>query len=207
MIKPDIIFDMDGTLSDTGRATEKAIKAIEERFHLPSITYNHIQDVMGIGGLDFYRGLFPNVPEDVIVALEPVVDALEDEAIRDLGTTILFPGVNEMLTTLKEAGYRLHIASTGSQNHVNVTLQAANIKHLFTTISCDQPEKISMVRNIIAGSDPGKWAMVGDMFKDSEAAKGNNILALGAGFGYLAKEDESLFDAIIKTPRDIWAYV
>ena len=202
-----IIFDMDGTLCDTAKATLAAVKTVEKRFKLPPITYEHIKKSMGIAGLEFYRSMFPGLPEDVLVSLEPVVDALEQDIIQSMGADILFPGVYELLEALWQAGYELHIASTGSKVHVYGTLDATGIESFFTGISCGEPAKISMVRHIIADSDPKEWAMVGDMYKDSEAAKGNNIMALGAGFGYLAEQDFLLFDAVLDTPKDLWDFI
>lgn len=205
-----IILDMDGTLSNTAKATGTAIKKVESRFNLPPITDDIIRDAMGIAGLDFYRHMFPTVPEDTLIKLEPEVDALELAAIQELKRAILFPGVVEMLTALQQAGINMYIASTGSNVHVNGTLQAAEIKHFFAGIHSGEPAKIEMVRRIVGGGNPffpSEWAMVGDMYKDSEAARGSGILALGAGFGYLAEEDHTLFDAVLKTPEDILNYI
>ena len=202
-----IIFDMDGTLSDTAKATEAAIKQVETQFNLPPITDAIIRDAMGIAGLDFYRHMYPTVPEETLLKLEPEVDALELSAIQNLKQSVLFPGVVEMLTALKQAGITMYIASTGSNVHVHGTLQAAGIQDFFTGIHSGEPAKISMVQRIVGDSNPNKWAMVGDMFKDSEAARGSNILALGAGFGYLAKEDHTLFDAVLKAPDELLKYI
>jgi len=204
--KKHFIFDMDGTLSDTGKATAKAIKAVEKRYPLPMIDDSHIRNAMGIGGLDFYRCLYPSVPDDILIKIEPEVDALEHEAVQALGADILFLGVREMLAALVQRGHDLHIASTGSKSHVEGTLHAAGIASFFTSVSSNEPVKIAMVQRIISDSNPQDWAMVGDMFKDSEAARANHILALGAGFGYLAEEDYTLFDAVLRTPGDLLDY-
>ena len=65
--KKHIIFDMDGTLSDTAKATLAAIKKTEKHFRLPPVTESSIRDAMGIAGLDFYRRIFPNVPDDILI--------------------------------------------------------------------------------------------------------------------------------------------
>ena len=205
--KKHIIFDMDGTLSDTAKATLEAIKKAKECFDLSPVTESSIRDAMGIAGLDFYRHIFPNISDDVLIELEPEVDAFELVAIQNLGPKILFPGVADLLASLKQANINLYIASTGSEVHVHGTLKATGIKPYFFGIYCGEPAKINMVSRIIAGYNPDEWAMVGDMFKDSEAARGNGILALGAGFGYLSQEDFSLFDAVLKTPEDLLAYI
>ena len=202
MIK-DIIFDMDGTLSNTAIATLASVKEIEDKYQLPPLALETIHHAMGIGGFDFYKILFPTVPTETLKKVEAEVDILEDIKIAEIGKAILFPDVYDMIVSLKEKGYRLHIASTGNPNHVKVTLTSSGIMPFFTTVSSNEPAKIEMVRRIIGNGNPREWAMVGDMFKDSEAARANHILAIGADFGYLSPDDYHLFDRIIYEPMEI----
>jgi len=204
MTKKHIIFDMDGTLSDTAKATYAATTEGTRLHGFPEVAYETILSAMGLPGLDFYSRLYPDVTKEKLLAIEKVMDSAEERMVKGLGAAILFPGVTEMLEKLSESKLSLYIASTGSTSHVHTTLQASGIDKFFTEVHCHRPEKISMVKEIIAGRDVGEWAMVGDMFKDSEAAQGNGILAIGAGFGYLAKEDEGLFDYVIRMPMSIY---
>jgi len=162
---------------------------------------------MGLAGLEFYAYLYPHVSHEMLLNIERDTDTLEDAAIKSLGKDILFSDVSDMLFSLVDNDYCLYVASTGNENHVYTTLAACEIEKYFVSISCGKPEKISMVKDIIAGRDLDEWVMVGDMYKDSEAARGNNILALGAGFGYLAEEDHSLFNSILSKPADIFNHL
>lgn len=203
-----IIFDMDGTLSNTAIATAAAIKQVNDKYNLPKITDEHIRNTMGIGGLEFHATLFPTLPMETLLKVEQDVDRLEEEHIVKMGEKMLFDGVKDMLAKLTaRQNITIHIASTGSKRHVHATLTATGIYDLFTSISCDEPAKIDMVKKIVGNSDPAGWAMVGDMYKDSEAARGNGILALGAEFGYLVKENFSLFDYVLSVPGDIFQYM
>lgn len=199
-----IIFDMDGTLSDTAKATYAATTEGAKVYGFPHVDYMEILAAMGLPGLDFYSRLYPGVSAAELLTIEKQIDDGEECMVKSLGAEILFPGVFEMLEALIKDGYSLYIASTGSTRHVHATLQASGIEKYFTGIHSNRPEKVSMVKEIIAGRDVSEWVMVGDMFKDSDAARGNGIVALGAGFGYLAKEDEGLFDYVLKTPMDIF---
>jgi len=206
MTKKHIIFDLDGTLSNTAKATMIAITEAEKQLKLPKVTEDQIRDAMGLAGLAFYEYLYPQVSQEVLLDIENIVDAAEEVAVKTIGKEILFPGVVDMLMGLLEKGCFIYIASTGSKNHVYNALSACNIEKFFTEVSCGESEKILMVRRIIAGRNLNEWAMVGDMFKDSEAARGNKILALGAGYGYLTKSNFPLFDFVLSTPMDIFNY-
>lgn len=199
-----IIFDMDGTLSATAQATEIAIRALTEKHSLPHVTQQDIRGAMGLGGLEFHGKLFPGMDEAKLAAIGADVDNLEEENVIKLGKKILFDGVHEMLERLAGEGFSLYIASTGSHRHVNSTLRAAEIIHFFTALHCDELQKRDMVRRIINNTDPAGWMMVGDMFKDAEAARANNILAVGAGFGYMKAENAGLFDVVLDCPANIF---
>ncbi|MCL2604259.1 MAG: HAD family hydrolase [Defluviitaleaceae bacterium] len=202
-----IIFDMDGTLTATARATGLAVNALQAEYGFQTVTDARIRDAMGLGGLEFHAKLFPGVPSEVLEKIANDVDALEETNITKIGRDILFPGVRAMLDALAEKGHPLFIASTGSERHVNNTLKAAGITDMFTGIHCDEPQKVGMVKCIIKGRNPEGFAMVGDMYKDAEAAKGNAVLALGAGWGYLDDSEKDLFDAVLRNPEEIFFYL
>jgi phosphoglycolate phosphatase len=204
MAKKFIIFDMDGTLTATAKATGLAIDRVRKKFDLPNITDEDIRAAMGLGGLEFHEKLFPEKNKDILIRIANEVEKWEEKNIKMIGRDILFPGVREMLLGLRERGCPLFIASTGSLRHVRNTLRTSGIMRLFTEIHCDEPQKVGMVKKIIANRDPDEFIMVGDMFKDAEAARGNGIFALGAGYGYLDIHDRDLFDAVIDKPGDIF---
>jgi len=205
--KKYIIFDMDGTLSDTAIATTDALNEASFEFGLPLVTQNDVSSVMGYADPEFFYRLYTEHPHDLLNDVRYRVNYLEDKRIEEIGEKILFPGVSELLNDLFKKGCMLYVASTGSTEHVDVTLRAGKIKHLFDGIFCNKPDKVDMVGKIINGQDKNNFVMVGDMVKDSEAARGNNILVLGAAFGYLKESNHHLFDAILQKPEDLYGYL
>lgn len=200
-----IIFDMDGTLADTAKATIGACAEASDHFGLARLDDLHIIRTIGIANPEFYYRLYPDEDRALIDAYGTMVEALEADRVRALGRDILFPGVTGMLHTLRGAGIRLYLASTGGEDHVDVVLRSAGIEDLFDVIACGRPVKIAMVGELIGDADRSEWAMVGDTDKDLEAARGNNILAIAAAYGYCPEQAWPRYDRTLLSPDDLVA--
>lgn len=198
-----IILDMDGTLSDTAKATIGACAEASEHFGLARLDDALIIRTTGIASPEFYYRLYPGEDRARMRAYGKMVERLEADRVRALGEEILFPGVAAALAALLRTGARLYLASTGDAEHVDVVLRSAGIMALFDVIACGRPEKVAMVAELIGGADRTEWAMVGDTDKDLEAARGNGILAVAAGYGYCSPQDWPRYDAALLSPGDL----
>lgn len=196
-----LIFDMDGTLADTAKATVPACVAMAKRNGLPVPTPEAVRGAIGIANPDFYYHLFPDFDRVLISAYGQQVERDEAAFVHELGQRILFAGVRDMLEDLRSLGCELYIASTGDAEHVNNVLACGGIRDKFAGIHCGQSEKVGMVRAIIGDTDKSEWAMVGDREKDVSAARGNGICAIGAGFGYCEPKDWRQYDEVFETPQ------
>lgn len=198
---------MDGTLVDTAKATVEACRKAAERSGLPPLTETAIKAAMGIPGLDYYRKILPGLEEPALREFARITDDEEKSRIGFLGKAILFDGIEAALGELRAAGYRLFIASTGSKDHVAVSLEAAAIRHYFTAVYCDHPDKAETIRGIPGLKDPKEWLMVGDKRIDADAARRNSIFSLGVAFGYCSADQQEFFDKIVYHPGEIIEFV
>lgn len=197
-----IIFDMDGTLADTAKATSVACAQISKKYGLPPLSNEKICEAIGYANPEFYFYLYPNVKKRTMLAYGQEVETLEESIVWDMGTEILFPGVLTMLESLVSHGKSLYLASTGDVSHVNAVLTTAGIQHFFDIIGFGRPNKEDMVSQMIIGNT-ARWCMVGDKKKDLSAARVNGILAIAAGYGYLSVEDAKKFDHVLKAPAQL----
>lgn len=202
-----LIFDMDGTLADTAKATIPACAAISARHRLPPLKDDDIRAAIGYANPEFYYRLYLQYDRARIAAYGADVEQAETAFVHRLGPDILFPGVLKMLRTLREMGVPLYIASTGDAAHVDAVLGSAGITPLFTGIYCGQPEKVRMVGEILGRADRSHWAMIGDKQKDLDAAHGNGILAIAAGYGYCTASEAARFDRVLHAPEELPAWV
>jgi phosphoglycolate phosphatase len=202
------IFDMDGTLADTAKATAAACNAAAEKLGLPPFPFEQVKAAMGYPGLEYYEALLGAVPRDFILEFQKETDLTEAREIERIGREMLFPGVRETLEALRGLERELYIASTAQPDHINLLLDVTGIRSCFTMIRCGQNRKVEMTAEIMSAAKaagPGGWLFLGDMHIDAEAARGNGILAAGAGYGYCSEKARPLFDLVVETPAELLA--
>ncbi|GAA0107899.1 MULTISPECIES: HAD family hydrolase [Clostridium] len=203
----NIIFDMDGTLVDTSKITVEACQRTAKEFSLPVRKYNEIAGLIGYADPEFFFRMYPKVNRNYIISFGKAVAKREHEYMIAHKEEILFDGVKELLIDLKKRGYYLSIASTGSLDHVNTALKASNIYNIFNDIKCNEAIKIEMVKKIISSGPEGEWLILGDRRKDFEAGNSNNIITVGAEYGFGDEEEMKLFDLTIDSPKKLFKLI
>ena len=197
-----VIFDLDGTLSNSGILTIAAFKHAAPLLGLPIPSEEAIQRATGYANPEFYYILYPDYPRDTVDNIAKLVEDKELRELNSLSDKLLFEGCRELLLRLKEEKIRLNIASTGDEEHVFSILEATGIIDYFEKISCGRPDKTEMLRELTEEGDRSGYIMVGDMRKDYEAARANGILSVGACYGY-CKRELADFDLYIDRPLDL----
>ena len=197
-----VIFDLDGTLSDSAYLTRSAFELISPKQGLPIPSEEAIRRATGYATPEFYYILFPNFPRELIYDTGVLVEQEEQRILKLIRDKLLFDNCRELLLRLKEKGIRLCIASTGEREHVYSILNETGITGFFDVIECARPDKKEMLCDIIGDSDKNGCVMVGDMKKDYEAARANGILSVGVLYGYCLREFSD-FDFYIDAPLDL----
>ena len=201
------IFDMDGTLADTSRLTIPAFAHAAKEMSAPPPPDELVMKAIGINGIGFYSMVYPEASADFLQEITKKVEYWEQAMWVELGPSLLFPGVLDLLDALKDLGATLAVASTGSPEHVYGVLTATKIKPYFDTIECNDNDKPAEVRKIIAKYPGFRFFMTGDKPKDADAAKANEIPGIGVGYGFSAPEELTGFDVVAGVPEDILSYI
>jgi phosphoglycolate phosphatase-like HAD superfamily hydrolase len=199
----NIIFDMDGTLINTAIVTIPACQKAAEKFGLPIKSANEIKQLIGYADPEFCYKLYPDSDKDILNKFSIDVGKRENELTREFGTDVLFPGVQEMLNILKQHKFYISIASTGSEDHVEISLQTSGIFDMFNIIKCNKPEKTEMVKYIVENGPKGEWLIIGDKSSDLNAGKNNGIVTIAARYGFGSEMEYNQFDFSINTPHQL----
>jgi len=202
MIK-QVIFDMDGTLADTAKATIPALALVAKQYGFAAASDQSVLDTIGYANPEFYFRLYPALSSESVIAFGSKVEEQEKHIIFSLQEKIIIPGIGELLRALKNRGIALHVASTGDESHVCAVLEASGVKALFNSIHCGAPEKSQMVRKIIGYNPKETFAMVGDKAHDLSAARNNGIKVIAALYGYCSDADALLFDGLVRSPGEL----
>ena len=199
----NIIFDMDGTLIDSAKIAIPAFEKVCPGYGLEMPKDEVIKAAVGYANPFFYYKIYPDIDKKILIGFAKEVEAAERKIVEDINKGMLFEGVKDLLEDLSKRGHKMYIASTGDFEHVDDCLRACELHPFFEKIHCNKPDKELMVANIIKNKPVKNWVMVGDRKKDSKAAKYNQILSVGAAYGYCEVEDYKEFDMIIYRPGEL----
>jgi phosphoglycolate phosphatase len=220
---PALIFDLDGTLTDSKPGILGCLGKVIEQWHLGDQ-----------GPLDRFVG--PPI-EEWVTELLPQGSAEEHLAMakdyracynrEGWSNNSVFPGVAEVLTELRLRGFPLYVCTsklinlqnagfplyvcTSKQQHFAVRiLEFFDLASFFRAIYGDKSEYTDHTKPLLLGRlfreqpiDPAHAWMIGDRIHDIEAARINGLRSIAAGWGYGSLDERAQADAIAPMPADL----
>ena len=197
MASKSILFDLDGTLTDSGPGIMNCAKLALEHYGI------HIEDMNELR-------VFVGPPlHDTFVKFGVPADET-DEAIRIYRSRYLtvgkfentpYPGVPELLEKLQKDGHKLYVATSKPETTAIEILEHFDLAKYFTRIcgaSMDRSRssKESVIAYLLETADANsKKIMVGDTAFDVIGANAHGIPASGVSWGYGLVEDMQLSGA------------
>lgn len=191
MTKKAIFFDLDGTLTDSGEGIINCATLALEHFGLPVPSREEMRVFVG-----------PPLDQTFIRFGVPVDKAQEAIAVfRSRYTTVgifenhPYPGVCQMLQTLKAQGHRLFVATSKPEVMANKVLEHFGLAEFFeqvvgATLDGSRIHKEDVITYLLGlTGDVGQTLMVGDTAFDVIGAKAHGICTIGVSWGYGKVED------------------
>jgi len=177
-----MIFDLDGTLTDTVPISFAAFRTAVAQFTDRRFTDAELIAFFGPSEDGILRQLLPQ-------HWQPCFECyLAEYAARHAGRPVLFPGIETALDLLAASDMRLAIVTGKSQRATAITLEHANISRFFDAIEAGSAEagiKPRSIRKILArsGLQESRVAYVGDAIYDMQAASAAGVPGIGAAWG------------------------
>lgn len=177
-----VVFDWDGTLSDSTAAIARAIQDAAADLDLPVPDDATASHVIGLGLHEALARAVPTLPPEKIpeYSARYRLHYLAREA-----ELVLFPGTRELITELQAAGTLLAIATGKSQRGLQRALAAADLAGAFVATRCaDQTHPKPHPAMLLEISDelmvaPARTLMIGDTTHDLQMAEAANTAAVG----------------------------
>jgi phosphoglycolate phosphatase len=181
-----IIFDMDGTLIDSGNVITNTINFVRTNLGLDTIAKTEMLQAMNdphINSSEYFYGT-PHFTEEQTALFKEYYD---EHCISDI---ILYDGVKELLEELKN-DYQLSVATNANSEYAHKMLDFLGIKEHFSFIAgADMVENpkpkgdmLSLVCTTV-GLEKECCILVGDSKKDLYAAQDFGIECILVNWGF-----------------------
>jgi phosphoglycolate phosphatase len=193
-----LIFDWDGTLSDSiGRIVE-AMRTAADLAGRPVRDDLAIKGIIGLGLPEAIRTLYPDITaNDLIDFRQRYADSY---MAMDVEPSRLFDGVRESLEAFRAEGYRMAVATGKARRGLDRVLKAHGWMEYFdATRAADEtaskPDPL-MLNEILqhCGVAPEKALMVGDASFDLLMARNAGMDSVAVGYGAQALDSLLQFE-------------
>ncbi|WP_410500211.1 HAD-IA family hydrolase [Chitinibacter sp. S2-10] len=190
-----VVFDWDGTLMDSTGMIARSIQRAFDDIGLPVPSEQQARYVIGYGMFEAMAHLLPDADEAQIRRL---IDAYRGHFLAQDQELKLYDGVEEGLARLRDAGFRMAVATGKSRVGLDRVLQATQLNHFFeVTRTADEAfskPHPAMLEYILGYSavEPERALMVGDTSHDLQLALNAGTASVGLTYG--AHEENALQD-------------
>lgn len=207
-----IIFDLDGTLLDTLNDIGNAANRVLSRHNFPVHTMDAYRYFVGDGIRMLVARALPADKQN-----ESMIRTCTEEFNREYAhnwnnETTLYPGIEEMLDTVRSRGYKLAILSNKPHEFTRDCVEAFLSKWEFDVVLGNQasvPHKpdpsgaLSIARRM--GVSPASFIYLGDTGTDMRTATSAGMYPVGALWGFRSLDElmENGAKAVVHQPSEL----
>lgn len=189
-----ILFDLDGTLVDSGLGIKNAVIYAMNRWGIEIPDESVLRKFVGPPIPDAFGELYGFSKEEGMEILNTYREYYSEKGLFEC---CAYDGMEETLKMLKDLGKTLGVATLKPQPYAECILETLGLDSYFTAISgaplnnCQYPKTrlIEDAMRLCDISDFKKVLMVGDRKFDTLAAKKLGVDSIGALYGYGSYEE------------------
>ena len=211
MRPPIIVFDLDGTLIDTAPDLIDSLNHALKDNGFDSVDRGLVGPQVGMGGRALIERVFAlnqrRVDPAMVERHHEVFVAHYTAGIP--GRSSPYPGVLEAIARTAEAGYIFAICTNKPQGMARSLIERLGLSELFgavcggDTFDFRKPDPRHLIETIeLAGGDPSRALMVGDLRTDIDTAKAAGIPVVAVDFGYTDRHVREFEPSIVISHYD-----
>lgn len=205
-----VLFDLDGTLVDTGRGITNSVMYSLKKFGIDVQDRTSLYKFVGPPLHKSYEEFYGFSPNKAMLAVEYYREYYRDKGIFEVD---LYNGIVELLEILKNNGLNIAVATSKPKVFAVKLLKYVGIYDYFDAVigaeldgsRTDKSEIISYALTQCKIYDKSKIIMIGDRKFDMIGANTNSIESIGVVYGYGSKDELQKSNAtyIAESPKDI----
>ncbi|HEX8960494.1 MAG TPA: HAD-IA family hydrolase [Geobacteraceae bacterium] len=204
-----IIFDLDGTLTDSLADLTDATNHMLAGLGRPALDCGEVRKLVGQGARKLVERALPGASEGEVESGLNAFLEYNNDHIAD--KTRLYPGVAETLDRLRTEGRRMAVISNKNVLLCRKLLDLLGVGEYFDEVlGADSlpfrkpsPEPILKILRDF-GVDPAEAVMVGDSINDVAAGKGAGVITVGCAYGYGDVDELAGADFLVTALSELW---
>lgn len=205
-----ILFDLDGTLTESGPGIVNAVEYTLKKYGIDEPDKEKHKRFIGPPLKVSFTKYYGFTEENVDEAIATFRSYYHEKGIYENSA---YPGVVDMLEKLSERGYRLAVATSKARPMAEIVIPRYGLdKHLEGIFAAEMDGRFGSKSAVIdhaieemGVSDRSKVLMIGDREHDILGAKACGIDSMGILYGYGSREELEAAgaDYIVDTVEDI----
>ena len=190
-----IMFDLDGTLTESGEGITKSVQYALEKIGRPEPDLEKLKVFVGPPLLDQFMK-YADTDEET--ARQAVAFYRERYGVTGIYENSVYPGIPELLEELRRKGYLLAVASSKPENYVNQVLDYFHLSGYFDVIvgsemNGNRTRKAQVIEETLErlklSGHRNQVLMVGDKEHDVLGAREAGVECVAVSYGYGTMEE------------------
>ncbi|HEL2551019.1 HAD family hydrolase [Streptococcus suis] len=204
-----ILFDLDGTLTDSGQGILNSVAYALEKMGIEEPDTANLNRFIGPPLYESFSRFYQLNPEDTQSAVDAFRVYFKEKGMFE---NQLYPGIIPLLEELRTAGKTLVIATSKPEIFAKQILEHFGIAHYFDVIAGASLDSSRISKADVIGyainqleAFPKHTVMIGDREHDIEGARMHQLPAIGVLYGYGSKQEFEKAGAtmIVETVQDL----
>lgn len=207
------LFDLDGTLTDSGEGITNSVRHALHRFGIMEYDESVLRKFIGPPLAESFQKYFDLSQEEACKGIDYYREYYTDGGMFE---NAVYDGIKELLEGLKAKGKTLIVATSKPELFAEQILEHFGLAEYFDCIagtSMDETrvhkdEVIAYAMQKYKGIDHKKAVMIGDRSNDIMGGKANGMDTIGVLYGFGSREEleEAGADIIVEKPEEILLY-
>jgi len=210
----NVIFDLDGTLTDSGEGILNSAAYALETLGRPVADKSVLTPFVGPPLRESFETLCGIFGEEADRAVKLYRSYYGEKGIYE---NRIYDGIPALLSSLKAAGCTLVVATSKPEPFAEQIIERAGLTDLFTYVAgakmdetrIKKDEVINYALETLGEPDRSRVVMIGDREFDVLGAKKTGVSSLGVLYGYGSREEleEACADAVVATVEEVGEYL